>query len=70
MTITIIQENPIVLEINLNTICIGNAGDDGLSAYQIAVNNGFIGTEPEWLDSLKGDSGSVDFSLAFIIGLS
>jgi hypothetical protein len=27
-------------------------GDPGLTNYQIAVNNGFIGTEPEWLASL------------------
>ena len=26
----------------------------GLSAYEIAVKNGFEGTEQEWLDSLKG----------------
>ena len=30
---------------------------DGLSAYDIAVKHGFIGTEEEWLDSLKGDKG-------------
>ena len=30
---------------------------DGLSAYQIAVNNGFSGTETEWLNSLKGEKG-------------
>lgn len=30
----------------------------GLSAYDIAVNNGFKGTEKEWLESLKGDSGA------------
>lgn len=30
-------------------------GEDGKSAYQIAVDNGFEGTEKEWLDSLKGD---------------
>lgn len=30
-------------------------GPQGLSAYQIAVANGFIGTEQEWLDSLKSD---------------
>lgn len=29
----------------------------GLSAYQIAVNNGFEGTEQEWLESLKGEKG-------------
>lgn len=32
-------------------------GADGLSAYQIAVNNGFSGTETEWLNSLKGKKG-------------
>lgn len=29
----------------------------GYSAYEIAVANGFTGTEKEWLDSLKGDKG-------------
>lgn len=29
----------------------------GLSAYQVALKNGFIGTEEEWLESLKGDPG-------------
>ena len=32
-------------------------GKDGKSAYQIALDNGFVGTEQEWLDSLKGDKG-------------
>ena len=27
-----------------------------VSAYSIAVNNGFVGTEEEWLESLKGAS--------------
>jgi hypothetical protein len=31
----------------------GADGADGKSAYEIAVENGFIGTEEEWLDSLK-----------------
>lgn len=30
---------------------------DGLSAYEIAVDNGYVGTEAEWLDSLRGDAG-------------
>jgi len=30
---------------------------DGKSAYEIAVENGFVGTEVEWLASLKGDNG-------------
>lgn len=33
------------------------AGNDGKSAYQIALDNGFDGTEEEWLESLKGEQG-------------
>ena len=32
-------------------------GKDGDSAYEIAVKNGYTGTETEWLASLKGDKG-------------
>jgi len=32
----------------------GKDGNNGLSAYQVAVAFGFEGTEPEWLDSLLG----------------
>lgn len=32
----------------------GAPGADGLSAYEIAVENGFEGTEQQWLDSLGG----------------
>ncbi len=32
-------------------------GVNGKSAYQIAVDNGFIGTEAEWLTSLRGADG-------------
>lgn len=32
-------------------------GTDGKSAYQIAVDNGFDGSESEWLESLKGQDG-------------
>ena len=32
----------------------GAAGTNGASAYDIAQNNGFAGTETEWLESLKG----------------
>ena len=35
----------------------GEAGKDGLSAYQIAVENGFKGTIKAWLKSLKGEQG-------------
>ena len=36
---------------------IGEKGDPGASAYEIAIENGFIGTETEWLASLKGEKG-------------
>lgn len=35
----------------------GEKGDPGASAYEIAVSNGFTGTETEWLASLKGEKG-------------
>ena len=35
----------------------GNNGVAGKSAYQIAVDNGYIGTESAWVASLKGDKG-------------
>lgn len=33
---------------------VGEKGDPGKSAYEIACDNGFIGTEEEWLESLEG----------------
>jgi hypothetical protein len=50
-TITYINELGLPTIINLAT------GSTGLSAYQIAVNNGFVGTEVEWLASLQGING-------------
>ena len=37
----------------------GPQGLQGLSAYQVAVNNGFSGSESEWIKSLKGADGKV-----------
>jgi hypothetical protein len=36
----------------------GAQGPTGLSAYQLAVNNGFSGTEQQWLASLVGPKGA------------
>jgi len=36
----------------------GADGADGDSAYQVALSNGFSGTEQEWLDSLVGADGA------------
>jgi hypothetical protein len=35
----------------------GADGDNGLSAYEIALSNGFSGSEAQWIISLKGDTG-------------
>lgn len=35
----------------------GGAGEPGKSAYEIAVEHGFVGSEEEWLASLKGEKG-------------
>jgi hypothetical protein len=39
-----------------NYVVISSLGQQGASAYQIAVSNGFAGTEQQWLDSLKEKS--------------
>ena len=33
-------------------------GEDGKSAYELAVDNGYSGTIQQWLDSLKGQDGT------------
>lgn len=35
----------------------GINGSNGASAYQVAIANGFVGTEAQWLVSLKGATG-------------
>ena len=40
-----------------NPLAHGAQGPQGLSAYQVAVNNGFQGTEQQWLASLVGPQG-------------
>ncbi len=40
-----------------NSFVGGLNGSNGLSAYEVAVKNGFVGTEQEWLDSLQGSGG-------------
>lgn len=36
----------------------GGSGVDGQSAYELAVESGFTGTQSEWLLSLKGETGN------------
>lgn len=46
----------------------GIKGDNGASAYEIAVDNGFVGTEAEWLTSLQGADGenAIAINTAFV----
>ena len=41
----------------LDEMQAGANGKDGRSAYEIATENGFVGTVAEWLESLKGRNG-------------
>lgn len=59
----VIVDNPVTEYVVLQPIIgsggggSGTPGADGDSAYEIAVDNGFVGSESEWLESLKGDPG-------------
>jgi hypothetical protein len=45
--VEVINQPGVVVEVN-----IGNTGNPGLSAYAVAIQNGFVGSEAEWLASL------------------
>lgn len=51
--LTVESTQPII-DINVNPVPL--KGDEGLSAYEVAVASGFTGTIEEWLLSLKVDS--------------
>jgi hypothetical protein len=51
MTVTTIKTG------NLTANVSGTQGAAGASAYQVAVANGFVGSQAAWLLSLKGDPG-------------
>lgn len=51
--------NIIIPNIHVGTMGGGGSGPSGLSAYQIAVQYGFVGTEQQWLDSLSGGGGYI-----------
>ena len=40
----------------------GDSGNNGKSAYELAVENGFTGTVQDWLNSLKGANGSSSYT--------
>lgn len=56
------ESNSHVIEETVRTVVLeikhmGPAGARGFSAYDVAVMSGFVGTEAEWLESLKGAQG-------------
>ncbi len=59
-TITTITFDDFVKAMNkaASTIDKGDKGDDGLSAYQVAVSNGYHGSQTDWLASLVGPKGN------------
>ena len=55
----VIDQRPVVVTHEQEIVYVETLnGRNGLSAYQIAVINGFVGTEAQWLNSLKGANGS------------
>lgn len=55
ITVDVDEDGTLIFEGSGNS---GGTGADGKSAYEIAVDNGFEGTETEWLESLKGANGN------------
>ena len=54
-----IQDVLITRETDTEIIAQGVPGVRGASAYEVAVKNGFTGTEKEWLNSLIGSDGAM-----------
>ena len=42
----------------------------GLSAYQLAVKNGYTGTEEQWIDSIEGVEGKSAYQVAVANGFN
>lgn len=52
----------------MGILLAGPTAEDGKSAYQIAVDNGFLGTEAQWLASLMGVQGLSAYQVALANG--
>ncbi len=51
------NESSFLMDMSVTETLKGKDGEPGLSAYQVAIESGFVGTEQEWLASLKGEKG-------------
>lgn len=66
---TFVQGDATVGEETITVVTLGGAR--GLSAYEVAViNNGFIGTEAEWIASLYYDDTAIQDALALKINIA
>jgi len=68
ITSPIIQIEETILEYTIFVEDVKIPGPKGDSAYEIAVQNGFVGTETQWLLSLKSSvllNSSLDGGLIF-----
>ena len=55
----VVDSKVTALQTQVNTLPVGGTGGvSGKSAYELAQDSGFVGTQSEWLASLKGDQGS------------
>lgn len=54
-----------IIEAAKQEVVVGAAGE---SAYEIAVDNGFEGTEEEWLESLRGSGPSFEIGTVTTVG--
>ena len=59
-------DDNVSLQDKYNSGDLGGGGTAGKSAYETAVDNGFTGTEEEWLASLKGEKGDDGRSITSI----
>lgn len=57
MTTVISTVKRVTISEDGKNITISSLGEQGLSAYAIAVKNGFVGTEQEWIGSIGGGTG-------------
>ena len=52
-TIVVVQQEESRILVLARDPAVYITGPPGKSAYQVALDNGFIGTEQNWLDSLE-----------------
>lgn len=56
-------------DVDLIVVEVGDQGAPGLSAYQLAVKNGFMGNEAAWLQSLSVSTDNFEPDLVTIYSL-